>query len=80
MLKPGPGAWLLDMATTYPKSTYYGIDIAQDQFPAQHPSNANFTVLDITHLADHFPSNHFGFVYQRLVAWGIKDWDKVHIQ
>ncbi|KAJ8656050.1 hypothetical protein O0I10_008272 [Lichtheimia ornata] len=72
----GPGAWLLDMATTYPQSKYYGIDIAKDQFPAQWPSNANFTMLDITQLADHFPSNHFGFVYQRLVAWGIKDWDK----
>ncbi|KAI9310985.1 S-adenosyl-L-methionine-dependent methyltransferase [Dichotomocladium elegans] len=74
----GPGAWILDMATTYPDSTFVGTDI-QGCFPMDlKPANCEFSVLDITNPGP-FPDSYFGFIHQRLLTMGIvsSDWEKV---
>ncbi|KAI9313468.1 S-adenosyl-L-methionine-dependent methyltransferase [Dichotomocladium elegans] len=80
----GPGTWTLDMASTYPSSTFYGTDIIA-RFPeAVKPRNCNFLVhnlLDNGVLA----KNHFGFIHQRFLLSTLleRDWEKViseHVQ
>ncbi|KAI9313472.1 S-adenosyl-L-methionine-dependent methyltransferase [Dichotomocladium elegans] len=74
----GPGTWTLDMAKTYPNSTFYGVDIST-RFPeAIKPPNCHFKVHNILE-TNGFPDNHFDFIHQRLLIAGLlKDhWRKV---
>ncbi|KAI9313470.1 S-adenosyl-L-methionine-dependent methyltransferase [Dichotomocladium elegans] len=74
----GPGTWTLDMAKTYPNSTFYGVDISS-RFPeAIKPPNCHFEVHNILDTSS-FPDNHFDFIHQRFLIVGLlKDyWRKV---
>ncbi|KAI9313466.1 S-adenosyl-L-methionine-dependent methyltransferase, partial [Dichotomocladium elegans] len=75
----GPGTWTLDMAKTYPNSTFYGVDIST-RFPeAIKPPNCHFEVHNILDTNSSFPDNHFDFIHQRFLIVGLlKDhWQKV---
>lgn len=76
----GPGSWTLEMAKTYPNSTFHGVD-ASKVFPAEKPENAQFTVSNIANKIE-YPDNTFDYVYQRLLFLGLTtdDWNKVERQ
>ncbi|CAG8584798.1 9725_t:CDS:2 [Ambispora leptoticha] len=59
----GPGVWLLDMATQYPNSHFYGIDI-EPLYPSQiKPANVNFYRCDLMQLEKlNFEENSFDMV------------------
>ncbi|CAG8433800.1 12489_t:CDS:2 [Ambispora gerdemannii] len=59
----GPGAWLLDMATHYPSSHFFGIDIVA-AYPSQiKPENVNFYKCDLMRLETlGFEENSFDMV------------------
>ncbi|CAG8643056.1 11641_t:CDS:2, partial [Ambispora gerdemannii] len=59
----GPGAWLLDMATNYPNSQFFGVDI-EPVYPSQiKPENTNFHQCDLTKLEQlGFEENSFDMV------------------
>ncbi|CAG8622638.1 9669_t:CDS:2 [Paraglomus occultum] len=62
----GPGTWILDMATTYSKSTFYGLDISPT-FPSQiKPVNAEFILADALEGLP-FEDNFFGLIYLRFL-------------
>lgn len=73
----GPGAWTLEMANTYPKSSFHGID-ASKVFPENKPSNATFGVGNVASRIA-YPDNTFNYIFQRLLFLGLtsEDWDKV---
>ncbi|CAG8469280.1 7972_t:CDS:2 [Paraglomus occultum] len=67
----GTGAWLLDMAETYSKSKFYGVDLLH-AFGSQIPTNVTFVRGDI--LAGlPFPDNSFDFVTQRFLSMRFSD-------
>ncbi|CAG8584933.1 11546_t:CDS:2 [Ambispora gerdemannii] len=59
----GPGAWILEMATNYPNSQFFGVDI-EPTFPSQiKPANANFYQCDLMQLEQlEFEENSFDVV------------------
>ncbi|CAG8773100.1 12215_t:CDS:2, partial [Ambispora leptoticha] len=59
----GPGTWLLDMATHYPNSQFFGVDIIP-VYPSQiKPANVNFYQCDLIHLEQlGFEQNSFDMV------------------
>ncbi|CAG8583660.1 5371_t:CDS:2, partial [Paraglomus occultum] len=60
------GTWVLDMATIYSKSTFYGIDILP-AFPSQiKPMNAEFITADVLKGLP-FEDNFFGLIYLRFL-------------
>ncbi|CAI2201013.1 20350_t:CDS:2, partial [Funneliformis geosporum] len=63
----GPGHWLLDMAKTYPKSTFIGIDISATFTEREKMTNLAFLECNI-HNGLTWPNDTFDFVYQRY-AW-----------
>ncbi|KAI9322668.1 S-adenosyl-L-methionine-dependent methyltransferase [Dichotomocladium elegans] len=74
----GPGTWMLDMATMFPNSKFYGTDVSS-RFPDQiKPKNSEFCVHNIMDDPP-FEKDYFGYIHQRLVIAGIKknDWPKV---
>ncbi|CAG8494563.1 6052_t:CDS:2, partial [Ambispora leptoticha] len=75
----GPGAWLLEMATCYQNSQFFGIDF-ESHFPSQiKPSNANFFRCDLMQLELlEFEENSFDMVRICLMFLLIsKDYAKV---
>ncbi|CAG8638615.1 1426_t:CDS:2 [Cetraspora pellucida] len=74
----GPGTWLLEMATNYPKSKFIGIDISPVQPNTIKPKNAEFIEGNVLkHLP--FPDDTFNYVFQRFLNVGIpeKSWPSV---
>ncbi|CAG8663613.1 15454_t:CDS:2 [Funneliformis caledonium] len=62
-VKCGPGTWILDMATDFPRCSFTGID-AEQIFPSEiKPKNAKFV------LAEHLPfsSSTFSYVHINLI-------------
>lgn len=70
----GPGAWVIETATTYPEKQVTGVDISRLMIDyarfdaAQHGvSNAHFQVMNILHPLD-FADSSFDLVNVRLIA------------
>ncbi|CEI87765.1 hypothetical protein RMCBS344292_02173 [Rhizopus microsporus] len=67
----GPGTWLMDVATEFPGSQFYGIDIF-DLFPSNiRPANVTFQVRDALEGLP-FPDNTFDLVNLRMFIISIK--------
>ncbi|KAG1405042.1 hypothetical protein G6F58_010086 [Rhizopus delemar] len=61
----GPGTWVLEMATEYPNSEFYGIDECA-LFPTSiKPGNAHFQIHNILKGPLPFESESFDFIYMR---------------
>ncbi|CAB4491338.1 unnamed protein product [Rhizophagus irregularis] len=74
----GPGTWLLDLATKYENSRFFGIDI-KPVYPIEiKPKNLEFYEADILNNLP-FPDNEFDFVHQEIMALIIKkvEWPRV---
>ncbi|KAI8989501.1 S-adenosyl-L-methionine-dependent methyltransferase [Pilobolus umbonatus] len=73
----GPGWWLIDMATQYPKSHFTGIDtmIYPISLP---PANCHIKVFDISKKLP-YPDNTFDYVTQHeaLLRYSQQDWDAI---
>ncbi|RIA99739.1 S-adenosyl-L-methionine-dependent methyltransferase [Glomus cerebriforme] len=72
----GPGTWLLDLASRYDKSSFFGVDI-KSIYPSQiKPANLKFIQADVSDGLP-FPDNEFDFVNQEtmLFIWTIDQWD-----
>ncbi|KAI9284374.1 S-adenosyl-L-methionine-dependent methyltransferase [Umbelopsis sp. AD052] len=67
----GPATWLMDLATEYPNSNFYGVDIA-DTFPqAIHPRNLH---LQVANVLEPLPFNFkFDFIQIRLLAVAFRE-------
>ncbi|KAI7861168.1 S-adenosyl-L-methionine-dependent methyltransferase [Circinella umbellata] len=71
----GPATWSLDMAEMYPNSTFHGVD-AYPVYPSEvKPPNCHFQPANVAEKLP-FPDNHFDFIYQRLLIFGLTrtDW------
>ncbi|KAI8578953.1 hypothetical protein K450DRAFT_244273 [Umbelopsis ramanniana AG] len=67
----GPGTWLMDLATEYPNSNFYGVDIT-DTFPqAIHPRNLQFQVANVL---EPLPFDFkFDFIHVRLLTVALRE-------
>jgi ubiquinone/menaquinone biosynthesis C-methylase UbiE len=75
----GPGTWTLEMAETYKESKFYGVD-ASSIFPdTTKPANADFVVANLAKSLP-FPENHFDFIFQRLLIFGLRDEDWTNVR
>lgn len=70
----GPGAWVSEIAFSYPEIEVVGVDIsqkmiryAQAQAMVQHLDNAHFLEMDAIQPLQ-FPDNHFDFVNSRFIG------------
>lgn len=77
----GTGAWLIELAQTYPQNQFIGIDIsqrmiddAQKQAESVGVNNIEFRVMDALHRID-FPGQSFDLVNHRLGMSWIRTWD-----
>ncbi|RGB40716.1 S-adenosyl-L-methionine-dependent methyltransferase [Rhizophagus diaphanus] len=67
----GPGSWLLDLASKYENSYFFGIDI-KPVYPKEiKPENLEFCEADIFNGLP-FPDNEFDFVHQEVMSFIIK--------
>ncbi|RUS16556.1 hypothetical protein BC937DRAFT_91080 [Endogone sp. FLAS-F59071] len=76
----GTGIWCIDLATTYPKSTFTGTDIT-DVFRdnvVKAPSNVHFKVND-TRKGLPFKDGEFDFVYERFqcACYKVAEWPDI---
>ncbi|CAB4380393.1 unnamed protein product [Rhizophagus irregularis] len=72
----GPGTWLLDLASKYKKSLFYGLD-NNSVYPNEiKPSNLNFIQADMFDGLP-FPDNEFDFVRESSMSFLVKadQWD-----
>ncbi|KAL1916131.1 uncharacterized protein VTP21DRAFT_6135 [Calcarisporiella thermophila] len=66
----GPGTWIMEMATEFPRSQFHGIDIC-DLFPQQiRPDNCHFQVANILKGLP-FENALFDFIYIRCVSLAV---------
>ncbi|KAI7906211.1 uncharacterized protein BX663DRAFT_483832 [Cokeromyces recurvatus] len=64
----GSGVWVLEMATTFPHTQFYGIDIAPIYPNSIKPPNTHFQQCDILDPEGlPFPDAYFDYVHMRLV-------------
>lgn len=71
----GTGAWVLEMAADYPRSTFVGIDVA-DTFPTSNvPANCKFFKANVLKTLP-FDEGEFDYVFQRFLfpAFTPEDW------
>ncbi|CAG8558929.1 3997_t:CDS:2 [Acaulospora morrowiae] len=77
----GPGTWLLDMATEFPSSKFFGIDIS-NMYPQEiKPPNVYFEEADLLEGLP-FDDNTFDFVVMRNMVSALKlgDWENKVLQ
>ena len=67
----GAGAWLFNMAETYSKSNFIGVDLLPEP-GSQIPTNVSFVQGNILEGLP-FPDNNFDFVTQRFLSIGFSD-------
>ncbi|CAG8504221.1 14676_t:CDS:2 [Funneliformis caledonium] len=60
----GPGTWIFDMSSDFPRSTFTGIEIQSFMLPTIHPSNTHFIHNDILQGIP-FPPNSFDYIHMR---------------
>jgi ubiquinone/menaquinone biosynthesis C-methylase UbiE len=64
----GSGVWVLEMATAFPDSEFYGIDFACIYPNTIKPPNTNFHQCDITDPQGFpYPDEYFDYIHMRLV-------------
>ncbi|KAI8367630.1 uncharacterized protein BYT42DRAFT_586929 [Radiomyces spectabilis] len=67
----GPGTWTMEMSTSFPKSTFIGLD-QSTLFPRDiKPKNCHFRTCDITQLPLPFPDNSIDYIFQRDLNWAL---------
>lgn len=73
----GPGWWLIDMAKTYPKSHFTGIDLMIYPLSAP-PTNCHFRIMDKS-VGLPFPDATFDLVTQHdtLFKYSQRDWSSI---
>jgi ubiquinone/menaquinone biosynthesis C-methylase UbiE len=67
----GPGTWTVEMAKSFPKSKFYGVDVA-GAFPDSLPDNVELVTGNITKTIP-YPDNTFDYIHQRLLFAGLTD-------
>jgi ubiquinone/menaquinone biosynthesis C-methylase UbiE len=74
----GPATWTFEMGETFPKSSFYGIDVSSIFPEAIKPANVELSVANITKNVP-FPDNTFDYIHQRLLFAALTDsnWDSV---
>jgi ubiquinone/menaquinone biosynthesis C-methylase UbiE len=74
----GPAAWTLDMAVTFPKSKFHGVDISSVFPDSMKPDNVEFLVGNVAQTLP-YPDNTFDYIHQRLLMAGLtsEDWSNV---
>jgi ubiquinone/menaquinone biosynthesis C-methylase UbiE len=73
----GNGTWILEMATEFPESQFYGIDIAASYPHTVKPANAFFSQCDVLQTNGlPFPENYFDYIHMRQVytCFSENDW------
>ncbi|GBB91407.1 hypothetical protein RclHR1_01870002 [Rhizophagus clarus] len=74
----GPGTWLLDLATKYRNSSFFGVDI-KPIYPSHiKPNNLEFSEADVLGNLP-FPNNEFDFVHLEGMALIIKADEWPHV-
>lgn len=74
----GNGAWVLEMATEFPNSQFYGIDIVASYPTTVKPANTFFSQCDILHPNGlPFPNEYFDYIHVRQVytCFSENDWE-----
>src|SRR6266487_6858127 len=71
----GPGTWVLDMASAYPNSQFYGIDIAPVFPSAIKPVNVTFLKANAFDLPF---SDEFDFVHLQLATLNFTQHEWIH--
>ncbi|CAI2169202.1 16858_t:CDS:2 [Funneliformis geosporum] len=77
----GPGTWILEMASDYPKTEdFHGTDISSLFPSAIKPFNSSFSQQNVLEGLN-FPDNHFDYVYMRflMLAFSTEQWKDVVI-
>ncbi|CAG8463231.1 450_t:CDS:2 [Cetraspora pellucida] len=78
----GPGIWIRDMCTSYPLSTFYGVDMNSQLFPSHGhtPKNSEFIKYNILNGLP-FPSESFDFIHVRfsIPSFTQEQWIKIII-
>ncbi|KAG2230641.1 hypothetical protein INT48_005909 [Thamnidium elegans] len=65
----GNGTWLLEMATEFPNSQFYGIDYFPSYPTTVKPANTSFCQYDILNPGGFpYPDNYFDYVFMRQVS------------
>jgi SAM-dependent methyltransferase len=74
----GPGTWAFEMAETYPRSEFHGIDVSCVFPEAIRPANVQLVVGNIAKSIP-YPDNTFDYIHQRLLMAGLtsEDWGNV---
>lgn len=73
----GNGTWVLEMATEFPNSEFYGIDFSPGYPTIVKPPNTFFTNHDILSLNGFpYPDHYFDYVFMRQVynCFSESDW------
>lgn len=73
----GNGTWVLEMATEFPNSEFYGIDFSPGYPTTIKPVNTSFSNHDVLSPNGFpYPSNHFDYVFMRQVytCFSESDW------
>lgn len=73
----GNGTWILEMATEFPNSEFYGIDFSPSYPTTVKPGNSFFTKHDILSSDGlPYPDNYFDYVFMRQVytCFSESDW------
>lgn len=76
--RTGAGSWTLDMAASYPKAKFIGVDISPVRLGLYKPKNVEFMKANVLeHLP--FDDNTFDYIFQRLLIFAIpaKKWPSV---
>ncbi|RIB07553.1 S-adenosyl-L-methionine-dependent methyltransferase [Gigaspora rosea] len=74
----GDGTWILDCSTTYPNSTFVGVDFSPIfPSPSSCPPNAGFLQHNVLEGLP-FPENTLDFVFMRFMStFTQRDWDQL---
>lgn len=73
----GNGTWVLEMATEFPESEFYGIDILANYPTTVKPANTFFCQCDILNPKGlPYPDNYFDYIHIRQVysCFSEEDW------
>ncbi|KAK4520973.1 uncharacterized protein ATC70_006857 [Mucor velutinosus] len=73
----GNGTWILEMATEFPDSQFYGIDILANYPTTVKPANTFFSQHDILHPKGlPYPDDYFDYIHMRQVysCFSEQDW------
>ncbi|KAI8393831.1 S-adenosyl-L-methionine-dependent methyltransferase [Radiomyces spectabilis] len=74
----GPATWLLDMAMSFQKCEFTGVDLSKDMFPNIKPNNVELVIADVLQGLP-FEDGTFDFVHMRLLCRAFKkdEWETV---